>query len=279
MFARAGVAFRPAVADGFASGAKRIAEKGFRSISAQEDTIAAGLLRAVGLHVMGEAVESGSDVLTKTRSARDERGVTGRVQLAGFRDLIGAAQGMLKTAAILDETATRAESVYRDEEARRTRARRIRATVAPALALEPRTLVAAMNEDVSGPPYAMVPGDEEHGRDADGSGSPSASRDDLSGASRSERDSGATSTSGDPIPEESAEPSDAVLRAFVADAIPDPRRGNRLVPKSIFDRPVPSASTGADWRARMDEEAAELAAWERQRGNAVNQIRMKGTAR
>lgn len=184
-------------------------------------------------------------------------------------------------------TAWEAEHRWRDEQMQVAREKRMQrvlqpnTTTTPAPALErgntittsAPTVAELVHDDAERTGFRSGEGD--HGRSREAVTSAPLERDDLS----AERDPGATSHEGEPSaeePEEPEEPSLADLQAFVCDAIPDPRRGNRLVPKYILDRPPPSAADGPDWRQRQDFEAAELNAWDRQRSNAAHQMRTRG---
>lgn len=268
MFARAGIDFRPAIADGFAAGALRIHELGLASHTARAKAILAALLRTVGMHLLGSAVEEGPRVMAGTKATTSKEGVRAQIAIGGFRDLANVAQGFIKLSAVLDETAVREESLYREEEKRRSiEAARSQWSARPAL-------VHRENES--------EPDDDEHtGTEVPSSDEPKDVIEVSNSHCRLDPEEHGATDSGPGRPESVADDLDDRETGTVPTMVWCSRRA-RMCPPAIAGTPPPGPAVGPGWVAMRDRELRELEEFDRaveaaRRGAALKGFRGFGS--
>ncbi|CAN5914443.1 hypothetical protein BH11MYX4_BH11MYX4_02300 [soil metagenome] len=132
IFARSGVEFRPAVADGFKRAVEAIEEYGLHSRTAQGQATTYGLLLAVGLHLQADAGENGTRIATSGKSVTDDKGVRASIGISGFRDLGQLSLAYVSKAAVCLEMSFRSEDRWRQEEQARARDRQRQARIVQA---------------------------------------------------------------------------------------------------------------------------------------------------
>lgn len=230
MFAKAGIAFRPVIVDGFRLASEAIAKHDVTSTGATFAT-AHGLLMASGFYLETEAVEQDTRIMGVTKSTT-ENGVKATAALSGFRDLKQLALASFSKAAVMFEMMIRARDdarvvdkelrvaaqhrAWADQRQREESERRAKA----ALPERDEPLVVEAELDVTVP--EPEPDDEER------------------------------------VAASAAQSAEEILR----DGQWCPIR-NRVVPSRMANTPRPSASSGPDWVARVQEEDDQIARFER----------------
>jgi hypothetical protein len=230
-----------------------VLEYGLRSPTARSFALQHAILAEAATALLAEAFEGGSSVMTSSRSAKDGNGVSGSVQLAGFRDLATIAAAFVTKSQIAIESSWRAEDRARleaKEQARMQTQREATARIAAermAREQEPEHgELEAEQDDAEGRGFDLLPPSAgEHGARAEVASFSSARADDLDS---------------DDDQEQEQEP-ELTVPALEAGAF-CPLRG-KLVPASLAGKAPPGAASGPTWPQRLRDEQDAIARWEK----------------